>query len=84
MELKMTTLRALKFEEKSGKDLIDFLKQVGDTGKISVKDIVLLFEACGDGYTVEMFDQWDANFTEKVTAIMEAVKVFIGADDAKN
>ena len=83
MELKLTTKRALEFEARTGQDLIEFVKAVGETGRITVKAILDLFEACGEGYTVEVFDAWEASFTEKAEAIMNAVKEYIGGNGAK-
>ncbi len=78
MELKLTTKRALEFEEKTGKDLIVFVQEIGETGKITVKDMLSLFEAMGENYTIEVFDAWDADFMTKSTAIMNAVKAYMG------
>lgn len=76
MELRITTKRALEFEERTGKDIVQLLKQMKDTNSFTVRDIVDLFIACGEGYTVEMFDLWDLPLADKVTAIMKAVEVF--------
>lgn len=78
MELKLTTKRALEFEEKTGKDLLAFVQEIGETGKITVKDMLSLFEAMGENYTIEVFDAWDADFTTKSKAIMNAVKAYVG------
>lgn len=74
MELKLTTLRALDYEQRTGKDIVVFLKEVADTNMITVREAVDLFIAMGDGYTVEDFDKWDAPYNEKLVALMEAVK----------
>lgn len=78
MELKVTTMRALEFEEKTGQDIIEVMKEIGETSEIKVRTVVALFEACGENYTVEKFDEWDASFTEKSTAILTAVADYIG------
>jgi len=77
MELKLTTVRALKYEEKTGNDILEFMKKVADTGLIKIKDVLELFMACGEGYNETTFDAWDASFSEKAVAVMEAVKVYI-------
>lgn len=77
MELKLTTKRALEFEERTGKDIMVFLQEVAQTGKIGVKDIVEIFCSLGEGYTVEVFDAWDATFTEKCEAIMKAIQEYV-------
>lgn len=78
MELKLTTKRALEFEERTGKDVITFLQEVAKTKKVSIRDIVELFVACGENYTYEMFDQWDGTFVEKSAAIIKAVGEYVG------
>ena len=76
MELKLTAKRAMEFEERTGVDLLLYLKEVAATGEISMKMMVELFKSMGDGYTVDDFDNWQAPYTEKATAIMNAVKEF--------
>ena len=81
MNLKLTAKRAMEFEARTGVDLLIYLKQVAETGEISMKMLIELFMAMGDNYTVDTFDNWDAAYTVKVTAIMNAVKEFT---DGKN
>lgn len=81
MDLKLTAKRAIEFEERTGIDLLIYLKQVAETGEISTKMLVELFKAMGDGYTVADFDKWEASYTVKAAAIMNAVKEFT---DGKN
>ena len=81
MDLKLTAKRAMEFEARTGVDLLIYLKQVAETGEISMKMLIELFMAMGDNYTVDTFDNWDAPYTTKVTAIMNAVKEFT---DGKN
>lgn len=77
MKLKLTTLRALQFEKRTGKDIVKVLKKISDTGEVSVVEIVELFSALGDDYTPEKFDEWEASFTEKAEAIIQAVAVYL-------
>lgn len=77
MELKLTTKRALEYEERTGKDLFKFLQEVAKTEEVTIKDIVELFIAMGDNYTVEVFDAWDIPFKEKVVAVMTAAKEYV-------
>lgn len=76
MELKLTTPRALEYEKRTGKDIIEFLKTISQTNSIRVQDVVDLFIAMGDGYTVKEFDEWDASFNEKIIAIIGAIKEY--------
>jgi len=73
MELKLTTKRALEFEKRTGVDVIEKLETISKTGSVKIKDVVDLFLAMGENYTVEMFDQWDKPFVEKATDIVNAV-----------
>jgi len=73
MELKLTTKRALEFEAKTGKDVLDTVMEIADSGKVRVKDVVNLFEAMGENYTVEVFEAWDLPFVKKAEKILEAV-----------
>jgi len=73
MELKLTTKRALEFEKRTGVDIIEKLETISKTGSVKIKDVVDLFLAMGENYTVEMFDQWDKPFVEKATDIVNAV-----------
>ena len=77
MELKLTTLRALEYERKTGKDLVAFMKEVSDTGTISIKDTVQLFAAMGENYTPALFDQWEGSYVEKIEAIVNAIRDYI-------
>ena len=83
MELKLTTLRALKFEEETGKDIVSTVKEIGETGEIKVKDIVALFKAMGENYTVEVFDAWDVPFVKKAEAVVKAAAEYIGGSAVK-
>lgn len=76
MELKLTTKRALEYEKRTGVDIIEKLKEISEAGSVKIKDIVDLFLAMGDNYTVEMFEQWDKPFVEKATDIINAVLVY--------
>lgn len=76
MELKLTTKRALEFERRTGVDIIEKLEEISKSGSVKIKDVVDLFLAMGDNYTVEMFDQWDKPFVEKATDIVNAVLVY--------
>lgn len=78
MELKLTTKRVLEFEDRTGKDVMKLLQSIAESGTVSVRDVVDLFIACGENYTVEMFDAWDASFVHKSEAIMKAVADFMG------
>lgn len=73
MELKLTTKRALEYEKKTGVDVIEKLEEISKTGSIKIKDVVELFEAMGDNYTVEVFEAWDEPFVDKATKIVNAV-----------
>lgn len=73
MELKLTTKRALEYEKRTGVDIIEKLEEISKTGSVKIKDVVDLFLAMGDNYTVEMFDQWDKPFVEKATDVINAV-----------
>ena len=77
MELKLTTARALKFEKNTGKGIIEFLKEVSDTGTISLTETVELFAALGDNYTVEVFDAWDIPYAEKLEKMFAAVTEYV-------
>ena len=66
MELKLTTERALAYEDRTGKDLIEFIKQVGETDTISIRDTVELFIAMGENYTVKTFDEWEIPYAKKI------------------
>ncbi len=81
MDLKLTAKRAMEFETRTGVDLLIYLKSVAETGEISMKMLIELFKAMGDNYTVDDFDNWDAPYTVKVAAVMNAVKEFT---DGKN
>lgn len=81
MYLKLTAKRAMEFEARTGKDLLIALKEVAETGEITMKLMIELFISMGDGYTVDDFDKWDASYKDKATAIMNAVKEFT---DGKN
>ena len=76
MDLKLTTKRALEFENKTGKDLLVFLQEVANAGAMSVKDTIDLFAAMGENYTVDVFDEWDEPFTEKIVQMMSAVEEY--------
>ena len=76
MELKLTTKRALEYEESTGKDLLEFLSEVAKTERIKIKDVVEIFATMGENYTVEMFDAWDLSFSKKLVEIMNAVKEY--------
>lgn len=76
MELKLTTKRALEYEERTGVDIIEKLREISESGKVKIRDIVDLFLAMGDNYTVEMFEQWDKPLVEKATDIINAVIVY--------
>ena len=84
MELKLTTKRALEYEERTGNDIVTKLQEIGNTGAVKIKDVVDLFAAMGDSYTVDVFDAWDATFVDKATAIFNEVKRFVnGANEKK-
>ena len=76
MELKLTTKRALAYEQKTGTDVITKLESIAKEGSIKIKDVVDLFEAMGENYTVEMFDQWDKPFVEKANDIVNAILIY--------
>lgn len=76
MELKLTTKRALEYEQKTGVDIITKLESIAKEGSIKIKDVVELFEAMGENYTVEMFDQWDKPFVEKANDIVNAILIY--------
>jgi len=76
MELKLTTKRALEYEERTGVDIIEKLREISESGTVKIRDIVDLFLAMGDNYTVEMFEQWDKPLVEKATDIINAVIVY--------
>lgn len=76
MELKLTTKRALAYEQKTGVDIITKLESIAKEGSIKIKDVVELFEAMGENYTVEMFDQWDKPFVEKANDIVNAILIY--------
>lgn len=76
MELKLTTKRALEYERRTGVDIIEKLEEISKSGSVKIKDVVDLFLAMGDNYTVEMFDQWDKPFVEKATDVVNAVLLY--------
>lgn len=76
MNLKLTTKRAIEFEKRTGKDLLKALEEIAQSGKISLNDIVELFIALGDNYTIEMFDAWEASLVDKLNAIVMAIKEY--------
>lgn len=77
MELKINTKRALEFEEKTGKDLLLTLQEVAKEKSVALKTVLALFEACGEGYDAQKFDEWEVPLVDKVKAIVAAVKVYI-------
>ena len=83
MELKITTVRALDFEARTGRDMLKVLKEAEKSNEISLRDVIDLFISCGDGYTPDMFDEWVASFTDKVEAVFAAVAKYFGADVKK-
>lgn len=84
MVLKMTTKRALEFEQRTGKDLLVHLKQVNETGEVRLADVIELFCCLGDGYTVDDYDAWDAPFQEKLKEIYKAAaSYFEGGSEKK-
>lgn len=76
MELKLTTKRALEYESRVGVDVLEKLEDISKTGTVKIKDIVDLFVAMGENYTVEMFDQWDKPFVEKAADIVNAIVIY--------
>lgn len=76
MDLKLTTKRALEYEERTGKDILIFIQEIAKTEKITIKEVIDLFLAMGENYTIEDFDKWDISLTEKITEIMNAVKEY--------
>lgn len=83
MELKLTTVRALKYEEETGKDILVKLKDIADSGAITVRDAVQLFKAMGENYTPEVFDAWDAPFADKVLAMIKEVERYSAGSSKK-
>lgn len=76
MELQLTTKRALKFEEKTGKDLLEYLQTISNAKVVKLKDIISIFECLGDGYDIDKFDAWDIPLSGKIELIMSAIKVY--------
>lgn len=76
MELKLTTARAIEYEERTGKDLLAFLEEVTRTNCIGVRDTIEIFKSMGEGYNAATFDAWDLPFVDKLKAIMNAVKEY--------
>lgn len=76
MELKLTTKRALEYEKRTGVDIMEKLVEIGKTESVKIKDVVELFEAMGDGYTIEVFEAWELPFAEKAVAIVNAILVY--------
>lgn len=83
MELKLTTKKALEYEERTGNDIVTKLQEIGETGAVKIKDVVDLFAAMGDNYTVDVFDAWDATFVNKAAEIFNEVRRFIGGENEK-
>lgn len=77
MVLKLTTSRALQYEEKQGEDIIAVLQNIAATETVTIKVVVGLFEALGEDHTPEKFDEWEAPFTVKAEKIVEACKEYI-------
>lgn len=77
LTLKLTTKRALEYEEKTGKDIIEVLQEIAETEVITVKTIVGLFTALGEGYDADTFESWDDTFAGKATKTIEACKEYI-------
>lgn len=76
MELKLTTKRALEYEKRTGTDIIEKLSDIAQTGIVKITDVMELFYAMGENYTVEVFDTWNLPFVEKAAKIMEAVTFY--------
>ena len=83
MELKLTTKRALEYQAKTGTDIIAFLHEVSKTNTFTIQEMVDLFSAMGDGYTVEVFDAWDAPFEEKAKELILAVQRYVQGNSPK-
>ena len=83
MELKLTTKRALEYQAKTGQDIIAFLQEVSKTNTFTIQEMVDLFSAMGDGYTVEVFDAWDAPFEEKAKELILAVQRYVQGNSPK-
>lgn len=76
MELKLTTKRAIEYEQRTGEDILQKLEAIAKEGKMSVKDAVEIFKSMGENYTVEMFDAWDASFADKLVAMFQEIGNF--------
>ena len=87
MELKLTTVGALAFEERTGRDILETLGDIASAAEAGrtpkLKQLVDIFCSMGKDYNVEMFDEWEAPLQEKIIAISEAAKVYIVGKNAK-
>ena len=76
MELHLTTARALKYEDRTGRDIFEVCQEIAQTQLVKISTVVQLFSAMGDNYTPEVFDTWNVPFSEKVVAIIEEINNF--------
>ena len=83
VELKLTTRGALSFEEKTGKDVVEVLKEISDTETLKVSIVLALYECMGEGNDVDSFDAWDAPFTDKAAAVMQACSAYMKGKSSK-
>lgn len=79
MDLKLTTKRALAYEERTGKDLFEYLQELSkESAVIRIRDIIEIFKALGDDYNEVAFDAWQLPLKDKIEEIVEAVREYIG------
>lgn len=88
MELKLTTVGALAYEERTGRDILETLgdiasaAQQGRTPKLT--QLIDVFCAMGKDYDAQTFDDWEAPLQEKIVAITNAAKEYIVGKNAKH
>ena len=87
MELKLTTVGALAYEERTGRDILETLgiiaKAASEGRPPKLTHLVDVFCAMGKDYDAQKFDEWDVPLQEKILKITEAAKVYIVGKNAK-
>nr|DAW41955.1 MAG TPA: hypothetical protein [Caudoviricetes sp.] len=87
MELKLTTVRAMKFEERTGRDILDTLNSLSTAAQEgrtpTLRQLLDIFSAMGDNYDAETFDAWDVPLVDKIYAIADAVQVYMQGKNGK-
>lgn len=82
-ELKLTTRGAISFEEKTGRDIVEVLKEINEKESFSVGTIVSLYECMGEGNSIETFDAWDEPFAQKAMKVIKACSNYLQGKSSK-